>query len=150
MGDDSLWIVTNSSKINCLVKGKMKNLVLKDMNIVINNLCRDEKGDLYATSEQGLYIFDKDRFVKLPFTDTAGNNINLHLSYMLSVGDYLLIHRDYALLPGEKNQLYLYNKITRKISSEHSWIFSFNEAPDKRIWVSTEKKDHVHKYCRPS
>src|SRR5215510_14845301 len=76
MDDDSLWIVTNSPKINCLVKGKMKTLEIKDMNLVINNLCKDEKGDLYATSEQGLYIFNKDRFMKLPITDTSGADIN--------------------------------------------------------------------------
>ena len=139
MGEDSIWVVTNSIKINCLVKGKMKTLALKDMNIVINNLCKDEEGDLYATSEQGLYIFEKDHFTKLPFTDTSGRDINFHLSYCFSMGDYLLIQRDNALLPGEKNFLYLYNKVTKKTTAEHSWIFTVNEAPDKRIWVSTEK-----------
>ena len=139
MGEDSIWVVTNSIKINCLVKGKMKTLAIKDMNIIINNLCKDEKGDLYATSEQGLYIFEKDHFTKLPFTDTSGRDINFHLSYFFSMGDYLLIQRDNALLPGEKNFLYLYNKITKKTTAEHSWIFTVNEAPDKRLWVSTEK-----------
>ena len=28
MGDDSLWVITNTISINCLVKGKMKTLVL--------------------------------------------------------------------------------------------------------------------------
>lgn len=139
MGDDSIWIVTNSSKINCLVNGKMKTVPIKDMNIIINCLLKDDKGDLYATSEQGLYIFNKDHFSKLPLTDTSGANINFHLSYFISVGDYLLIQRDYALLPGQKNQLYLYNKVTKKTTAEQSWIFSINQAPDKRLWVSTEK-----------
>jgi len=139
MGDDSIWIVTNSPKINCLVKGKMKTLAIKDMNLILNNLCKDEKGDLYATSEQGLYIFDKDHFTKLRFTDTSGNDINFHLSYFISVGDYLLIQRDYAMLPGQKNQMYLYNKVTGKTTAEQPWIYSLNQAPDKRIWVSTEK-----------
>ncbi len=140
MGDDSMWVVTNSNKVNCLVNGKMKTLALQDMNIVLNNLCRDEKGYLYATAEEGLFIFDKDHFIKLPFTDTSGANINFHLANIFSIGDYLLIQRDYALLPGQKNQLYLYNKITKKTTAERSWIYSVNEAPDKRIWLSTEKK----------
>src|SRR6188508_577085 len=40
MGDDSIWIVTNSSKINCLVNGKMKLLSLHNEDNVINNLCK--------------------------------------------------------------------------------------------------------------
>src|SRR6185436_17028553 len=79
-------------------------------------------------------------FTRLPFTDTSGRDINFHLAYMFSIGDYLLIQRDYALLPDQKNQLYLYNKRTKKTTAEHSWIFTINEAPDKRLWVSMEKK----------
>jgi len=139
MGDDSIWIVTNSSKINCLVKGKMKTLPIKDIGIIINDLCRDEKGDIYAATEQGLYLFDKDQFIKLPFLDSSGIDINFHLAFIKSVGDHLLIQRDNAMIPVEKKILYAYNKITRKITGEHSWVFDVNEAPDKRIWVSTDK-----------
>src|SRR5215204_7172389 len=85
MGEDSIWIITNSKKINCLVKGKMKTLALKEMNIIMNNLCRDEKGDLYATAEEGLFIFEKDHFIKLPFTDTIGTDINFHLGYIFPI-----------------------------------------------------------------
>ena len=140
MGDDSIWVVTNSPAINCLVNGKMKTLALKNMEIVINTLCKDEKGDLYATAEQGLFIFDKDHFIKLPFIDTSGTDINFHLAYIFSIGDYLLIQRDFAMLPGEKNPLYLYHKKTQRIVAQHSWIFSVSQSPDNRIWVSTEKK----------
>ena len=38
MGDDSVWVITNSSKINCLVKGKMKLLSIHDDGYIINNL----------------------------------------------------------------------------------------------------------------
>ena len=50
MGDDSIWIITNSSKINCLVNGKMKLLRLYDHDYIINILCRDSKGDIYAAA----------------------------------------------------------------------------------------------------
>src|SRR6187200_3127404 len=43
MGDDSLWIITNSPEINCLVKGRIKSLLLYGYNYIINNLCRDSK-----------------------------------------------------------------------------------------------------------
>ena len=140
MGDDSIWIVTNSGRINCLVKGKMKTLVIKDMNMVINNLVRTEKGDLYAASEQGLYVFEKEHFTKLPFTDTDGKDINYYLNYLTPAGDFLLVQRDYSLIPGSKSPLYLYNTVTRKITAQAPFIYNVNRAPDGRIWVSTEKK----------
>ena len=139
MGEDSIWIVTNSVKMNCLVNGKLKPLPLQDSGIIINSLYRDNKGHLYAAAEQGLYIFEKDRFTRLPFTDTSGNDINFQISFIVPVGDHLLIQRDYSLLHDQKNELYLYNKVTMKTSAECSKIFSVNTAPDGRIWVSKEK-----------
>ena len=69
MGDDSVWIVTSSEKINCLVHGQLKTVALKNPVPVINNLCRDDKEVLYTATDQGLYYFDKGGFIKLPFSD---------------------------------------------------------------------------------
>lgn len=140
MGEDSVWLVANSTKINCLVRGKMQLLSLKDSGIVINNLTRNDKGDLYAATEQGLHIFNKDHFTKLSFTDLSGTDINFQLSYIIPFGNFLLILRDYALLHDAKNELYVYNTLTGETTAEQTWIFSANRAPDGRIWVSTEKK----------
>src|ERR1700704_632462 len=42
MGDDSIWIIPNTGKINCLVKGRMKTLAFKDSAApVINHLKKD-------------------------------------------------------------------------------------------------------------
>ena len=50
------------------------------------------------------------------------------------------MQRDNTLLPDQKNSLYLYNKKTKKIVAELTMIIAANQAPDGRIWVSTEKK----------
>jgi ligand-binding sensor domain-containing protein/two-component sensor histidine kinase len=140
MGNDSIWIVTNSSMINCLVNGRMKLLSLHNEGNVINNLCKDEKGDIYAAAEQGLLLFNnKDRFIKLPFVNTKGASVNTYIAYMFSIGDYLIVQRDASLLPDEDNFLYLYNKTTKMITSELSGIYGIQIAPDGRIWVSSEK-----------
>src|SRR5688572_946827 len=55
MGDDSIWIVSNNQKIQCLLKGKLKTMAFDELPPLINNLIRDERGNLYAASEQGLY-----------------------------------------------------------------------------------------------
>ena len=140
MGEDSIWIVTNSFTINCLVKGKMKKLDLKGTPIIIDRLIKDDNKTLYAASEQGLYQFSKDQFVKLPFLDTTGRDKSRFISYIVSYGDYLLVQRDYSLLPGEEHLLYLYDKKTQKIIAETKKIITLDKAPDGRVWLSTDKK----------
>jgi signal transduction histidine kinase/ligand-binding sensor domain-containing protein len=141
MGNDSVWIVTNTKSINCLVNGKLKLLPLKKMDFIINNMCKDEKGNLYGAAEEGLCMFDKDQFIKLPLVDLNGKDINSYLSYVFSVGDYLLIQRDNSMFPGPADVLYLYNKITNKVTAELSNLNTVQIAPDGRIWAGTQ--DHI-------
>jgi len=140
MGEDSIWIVTNNAIINCLVKGKIKKLDLKGTSPVIERLIKDDNDVLYAASEQGLYKFQEDKLIKLPFLDLKGKDKSRYVSFISSYGDHLLVQRDYSLLPGEEHILYLYNKKTEKIVAEAENIISIDKAPDNRVWISTEKK----------
>jgi ligand-binding sensor domain-containing protein/two-component sensor histidine kinase len=139
MDEDSIWIITNSGTINCLVKGKMKKLEIKGKPIVIDKLIKDDNNVLYAASEQGLYKFQQNEFVKLPFFDLSGKDKSRFLTFIASYGSYLLVQHDYSLLSGEKHMLYLYDKRTQKIVSEAEKIIIVDKAPDGRIWVSAEK-----------
>lgn len=56
MADDSIWIITNTSRIDCLVHGKLKTVNLKGPVPVINNITKDDNGIIYAAAEQGLYF----------------------------------------------------------------------------------------------
>ncbi|HEY6503434.1 MAG TPA: two-component regulator propeller domain-containing protein [Chitinophagaceae bacterium] len=140
MGEDSVWIVTNSNKINCLVDGRIKTVLLKDtVTPIINSLSRDEKGVLYAATDQGLYFLDNGRFTRLPFIDLQGRDVNTFIANMLPVGDHLLLQRDHSLVMNEKYSLYLYNRKTKKATSEVNGIYTVSAAPDGRIWLSTER-----------
>lgn len=140
MGDDSVWVITNTNKINCLVNGQLKALVLKDTAVpVINHLHKDEKAVLYAATDQGLYFLDKDRFVKLPFIDTNGKDINSFISRIYSFGDHLLVQRDNSILQDQREPLYLYNKLSKKITAVTENVYAIAVAQDRRIWVSTKK-----------
>jgi signal transduction histidine kinase/sugar lactone lactonase YvrE len=140
MGDDSVWVITNSTKINGLVKGKMKLLSIHDDGYIINNLCKDANGDIYAAAEEGVLVFNKeDRFIKLPFVDANGVDVSSYISFTFSVGDYLLVQRDNSMLPTQNEMLYLYNKITKKITAEIPGIYAVQVAKDGRTWLSTEK-----------
>src|SRR6185369_274471 len=57
--------------------------------------------------------------------------------YVISKGDYLLIHRDNTMLSGPTDILYLYNKITKRVTAEMQDVFMVQMAPDGRVWAST-------------
>ena len=139
LGDDSIWIFTNSPAINCFAKGKMTKVNVNGTPIVVNQLIKDEHNNLYAASDEGLYKFFQNEFIKLPFIDIKGKDKSRFISFIHSSGDYLLVEHDYSLLPGEQPVLYLYNKITQKIVAEAGNIVTLDTAPDGRIWVTTDK-----------
>ena len=138
MGDDSMWVATNTSRINCLVKGKLKTLTLNNVSHpVINYLCRDENRNLYAAADDGLFLFRQDSFTRLPFTDMLGKDINTYIAHLVLVGNYLLCLRDPGL--GGAYILYLYDCLQKKIVSQTGNIIVMNiaQSNDGRIWIST-------------
>lgn len=143
MGNDSVWIVTNTGRIQCLANGKLKPVSVTETPQLIDNIIRDESNALYAASENGLYLFQKNRFERLPFVDRNGKDINSYIANIYPAGKYLLIVRDNSLVktPEEKFKLYLYDKEARKIiaQAENKEIHFVTRAPDGRIWVSTTK-----------
>src|SRR6185436_18207035 len=115
-------------------------LSIHDDGYIINNLCKDAKGDIYAAAEEGVLVYNKkDRFIKLPFVDANGEDVSTYISFIFSVGDYLLMQRDNSMLPTQNEMLYLYNKITKKITAEMPGIYAVQVAKDGRTWLSTEK-----------
>lgn len=138
MGDDSIWIITNSPVINCLVKGKMKPLHLESEPPIIDQLLRDKNKVLYAASENGLFKFHRNSFIRLPFVSLNGQDKSRFISKIYSFGGHLLVERDYSMLPEEPTRvLYLYDKKTETVVAQKENILALDVAPDGRIWVST-------------
>jgi len=140
MGEDSVWVITNTTGINCLVKGQLRILELKNpATPVINFLCRDEKGNLYAAADEGLFLFQQDSFIRLPFEDSFGKDVNQYIVSLIPAGDYLLCLREPNL--NGARVLYLYNYSDREIVSQTNKIniLSIAKAKDGRIWLTTDK-----------
>ena len=140
MGDDSIWVATNTGQINCLVKGKLKTLSLSTFpGPIINYLCRGTDGMLYAAADDGLFLYEEKSFTKLPFTDMQGENINSYITLIFPVGNYLLCLRDPSLTGA--SILYLYDCMQKRIVSQSSntIVTSLSGSKDGRIWVSTGK-----------
>lgn len=143
MGNDSVWVVLNGEKIQCLVNGKLRLLTFNDTPPLIDNLVRDKKGNLYAASEQGLFLFKDNRFVKLPLLGMNNLSLKEYVGNICPVDKYLLIVRDNAMLDSrDKYILYLYDPASEKIiaQTQDERIFDIARAPDGRIWASTNKK----------
>jgi len=141
MGEDSIWVVTNFYQINCFVNGKLEKLRFKNDTLpIINNLTKDDKGNLYAATDEGLFYLKDNEFVRLSLSDINGKDINFYLTNLISSGDYLLIQRDHSLLTDDPFIVYVYNTKTRKVTSQLEKIFFINQAPDGRIWVSTDTR----------
>lgn len=140
MGNDSIWIVSNNRMIQCLMNGKLKAVSFNELPPLINNLIRDEKANLYAASEEGIYRFQENKFVKLPFLDLNGRDRSKYIGNIIPVGRYLLVARDNSLLDRkEKYILYLYDpeKKTVIAQTQKEAIFLVAKAPDGRLWAST-------------
>jgi signal transduction histidine kinase/streptogramin lyase len=77
MGDDSLWIIPNASKIHCLVHGKMKDFITADKFYpVINKLIKCSDGYYYALADGGLYRYENNRFARKILKNKEGQEIN--------------------------------------------------------------------------
>jgi signal transduction histidine kinase/ligand-binding sensor domain-containing protein len=142
MGNDSVWIATNGNGIHCLADNQLRKMAFAEPPPVVDNMARDEKGTLYAASEQGLFVYQQNRFVKIPFVTMDGKDINSLIGNIYPAGRYLLIVRDHSLVDAEERyMLYLYDKESRKISDQtkSGSVLSITRAPDGRTWASTGK-----------
>src|SRR4030095_11275033 len=69
MGDDSIWILPNANKIQCLVKGRLSDFVPADrFTPLVNQLIKCSDGFYYALADEGLFRLENGRFVKVPIT----------------------------------------------------------------------------------
>ncbi len=140
MGDDSLWVATNTNAINYIVNGKIKTLALKNpVTPIVNQLCRTESGNLYAAADEGLFEFNQNGFTKLPFSDLSGQDCSNYIASIVPAGNYLLCLRDPHL--GGRYTLYLYDCLQKKIVSQafDPKIIGLARANDGRLWISTFK-----------
>ena len=68
MGEDSIWLLTNSNKINCLVNGRITDFIPSDgFTPLINHFIKCSDGNYYAMADEGLFRLANNKFIKLPF-----------------------------------------------------------------------------------
>src|SRR4026209_690531 len=69
MGDDSIWVLVNSQKINYIVNGRLKTFTPADnFTPVINKLIKCSDGYYYAVTDEGLFQLNNKKFIKIALT----------------------------------------------------------------------------------
>src|SRR6478736_9937467 len=117
MSKDSFWIATNGPVMNCLVNGKIKKLVTADGYCpVVNQLHRNKEGKLFAAADEGVFIYEHDRFKHLSFESKDGQNVGAYIVHIQAVNNELmLVQCDNT--PTKSPTLFLYNYRLQKILS---------------------------------
>src|SRR6476620_8482982 len=65
VGEDSLLVAVNTSALNVLVKGQMKKFIISGNCPIVNQLLKSNDGNIYASTDEGLFRFRSNRFEKL-------------------------------------------------------------------------------------
>jgi signal transduction histidine kinase/ligand-binding sensor domain-containing protein len=118
MGDDSLWIIPNGRALHCLVHGVLKDIPTADhFYPVINQLLRCSDGYLYAIADEGLFRYERNRFVRVVLHDDRGMLVETPVIQGLEVNGHLLLVSDASMgaYPGPASLL-VYNLQSHRLT----------------------------------
>jgi signal transduction histidine kinase len=142
MGDDSIWIACNTNALNYLRGGKIKTFRTADgFCPTINKFIKTSDGVVYAMADEGLFVFEKNKFVRLPFINKQGLDAGKFLMDAIEWNDLLLVRSDQSMNTDSKSNLFLFHKGTRKITGEceNGLIFSYCKTDKGEVYISDHK-----------
>jgi len=135
---DSILVATNVSQLNALVRGKILPLKTADgFYPVINTFFRSMDGTIYAGADDGLFAWQKDRFIPLHIAFEGREEVKFIVS-IKEFGKYLLL----LVNPGlgsEPGTIYLFDPVTRRTLSRHDETKTncWDTSPQGDLWVSS-------------
>ena len=142
MGNDSIWIMPNTNKVHCLVRGRMKTLEIDGFCPVINKLVRAGNGHYYALADEGLFKLVNNRFEKITLEDAAGKRIDRYFSRGPAIGNKLFIITDPAIAYyPSPSYLIVYDVVTGKtsISKKPPEVYAIAASPKNEILAGTSE-----------
>ena len=142
MGDDSVWIIPNSPKLHYLSNGLIKDIVTSDgFYPVINKLIRASDGYYYALADEGLFRFEKNRFVKIDLVDSAGKDIGRFFINAVEFNGKLLIVTDPNIHPlSGPGRLIVYDfKSGKAVAGQSQLVRSIVVSPKGDILLATKE-----------
>ncbi|MFL5740463.1 MAG: two-component regulator propeller domain-containing protein [Flavisolibacter sp.] len=143
MGDDSIWVISNSNKVQCLVHGRLKDFIPEvGYCPLINKLIKHEDGIYYALTDEGIFRFQNRRFTHIVVKDKDGNPIGHYFNKGIESNNKLFIVTDPAIATYPcPSYLVVYDLITGRscVSAKPPDIYDVIESPQKEILLSTSE-----------
>lgn len=144
VGDDSLLIATNSGHhLNVLVQGKIE-LFKTDQSIipVVNQFYKHDDGNIYLSTDNGLYELEKDHFRKLNTSLTPGKNSELlNMANITGIGNWLVLSINEM---ESRDGFYLYDIMKNRICDSISQrAFLLGKDDRNRIWITSSFKLYI-------
>ena len=139
MGDDSVWILVNSNKINYIVNGRLKTFTPADnFTPVINKLVKCSDGYFYAVADEGLFKLQNRRFIKVDLSGMpeGAQAISLNKAIEFDKKLFIVSDPDYKYNVGN---LLVYDLIEKKLIAYKlgvNAICLFSPAADQ-LWISS-------------
>ncbi len=136
MGDDTVWIATNTNELNYFSKGEINKFKTADgFCPIINSFYKNKNGGLFVAADDGLFFFTENRFVKLPLFNS--DNGDEFYNGLLQLDNFILIITD-QLLGTNKQSVLLYdiNKKTAVDSIKEISAGSIATVDDD-VWLTT-------------
>jgi signal transduction histidine kinase/ligand-binding sensor domain-containing protein len=138
VGEDSFLVASNSSwYVNVLVKGKMNRLTTHGPLSPINQFCPDNHGKIYLSSDDGLFVLQKNNIVRLNVSEMTREGTLPFLEKIILFGNYLVLSTSEMR---SHDALYLYDIKNNRVCDawHHSEIFLLGRDPRNVIWAFTE------------
>jgi signal transduction histidine kinase/ligand-binding sensor domain-containing protein len=139
MGDDSIWVLVNSQKINYVVNGRLKTFTPADnFTPVINKLIKCSDGYYYAICDEGLFRLQNRKFIKIDLSGLPEGIEGISLNKAIEFDKKLFIVSD----PGYKynvGNLLVYDLIKKKLIAYKlgvNAILLFSPAKDQ-LWIAS-------------
>lgn len=143
MGDDSVWVVLNTNRMQCYAGGKLKDVALTDgFCPVINKLIKHTDGFYYALADEGLFRLQNNKFVRIDIKDENGKDISRNFSTGSIIDDKVFIVTDPTIgFYPSPSYLIVYNLRTRKtcISKKPPEFYTVAASPQNDILVGTSE-----------
>jgi signal transduction histidine kinase/ligand-binding sensor domain-containing protein len=139
---DSFLVAINSCGLNALVNGQIKQLPTgKDVCPVINHFLRDRNGNIYTTTDQGLFQIKNGIFERLSSFWESNNELVIYLGDIADHNDYLIFTTND--LRGSMG-LFLYSKKEDRIIDVIPGVrvHDLKTGPDGNIWIYTPGTIH--------
>ena len=141
IGDDSILVATNSHNLNLLTKGKIESIKInRDTCPIINQFYRHDDNKIYLSSDDGLFLLEKNKIQELNISQLTKLNTDLpYLGNICGIGNFLVITtNEMKFYKG----LFVYdidhNRISDVLPEADGFLLGKDEK--NRIWINANHK----------